>query len=148
VADNVSLRKMVAALLASQTVAVLATQHDGLPYASLMAFAATADSRRLYFATLRSTRKFAHMVANPRVALLVDNRGCLGVDFLGTQALTAIGWVEEVRGPERDRALQLYLARHPALSEFVGAPDCALMQLHLEQYFLVSNFQEVQEWRL
>jgi heme iron utilization protein len=147
-ADEASLMNMVADLLSTQAVAVLATQHDGQPYTSLMAFAASADCRRLYFATLKSTRKFANMAANPRVALLLDNRGSRVADFLRIQALTATGWVEEVLGPERDRALQLYLAKNPSLREFAVLPDCALLQLRVERYFLVSNFGEVQEWRL
>ena len=54
--------------------AVLATQHEGKPYASLVAFAATDDLKTIIFATTRSTRKFVYLSSNPAVALLIDNR--------------------------------------------------------------------------
>jgi nitroimidazol reductase NimA-like FMN-containing flavoprotein (pyridoxamine 5'-phosphate oxidase superfamily) len=140
-----SLPKELTALLTAQRVAVLATQNDGQPYCSLMAFAAGLDFRDLYFATLRSTRKYANMAANPQVALLVDDRTGQETDFQKLLAVTATGQVEEVSGPERARGCEIYLTRHPSLSEFVGSPGCALMRMRVEKYYLVSKFQEVHE---
>ena len=145
-AGGESPRKSLMELLTSQQVAVLATQQHGQPHLSLMAFMVAADGLDLWFATLRSTRKYANMAANPRVTLLVDNRCGQEADFQTVLVATATGEVEEVTGSERHRALQLYLAKHPSLTEFVGSPDCALMRLRVEKYYLVSKFQEVQEF--
>jgi nitroimidazol reductase NimA-like FMN-containing flavoprotein (pyridoxamine 5'-phosphate oxidase superfamily) len=60
----------------SQPLAVLATHNKGQPYGSLVAFAATHDLDYLIFSTTRSTRKFANLSADPRVAMVIDNRGC------------------------------------------------------------------------
>jgi hypothetical protein len=57
-----------------QTIETIQSLFDAQPYASLMAFAATDDLKRLLFATERNTRKYANLVSNPRAALLVDNR--------------------------------------------------------------------------
>ena len=61
-------------LFRSQRFAVLATDDHGQPFPSLMAFAAAEDLRQLVILTERTTRKFANLMANGRVALLIDNR--------------------------------------------------------------------------
>ena len=68
-------------LLRAQSLAVLSTQQEGQPYASLVAFASNDDLTRLYFATTRSTRKFANIMKDSRVAMLIDNRSNNPADF-------------------------------------------------------------------
>jgi len=55
------LKRNLRKLLRSQLLAVLSTQNQGQPYASLVAFASSDDLKSLYFATSRSTRKYANL---------------------------------------------------------------------------------------
>jgi nitroimidazol reductase NimA-like FMN-containing flavoprotein (pyridoxamine 5'-phosphate oxidase superfamily) len=135
-------------LLTSQKLAVLATQNQGQPHASLVAFASTADAREIIFATTRSSRKFANLQADPRADLLIDSRTNQEADFHLGQALSAAGAVRELSGPDKSSRLQLFLTKHPHLLEFVQSPSCALMSLHVQVYNLVSTFQKVIEYRL
>lgn len=136
-------------LLASQRLAVLATHDDdGQPYASLMAFAATDDLKQLLIPTARSTRKYANLVADPRVALLIDSRSNQSADIQRAVAVTVLGEAEEVEEAERDRLVNLYLSKHPHLEEFVRSPSCALIRVRVARYYLVSKFQEVMEFRV
>jgi len=130
-------------LLESQKLAVLATEKDGQPYASLVAFASTGDLREILFATTRSTRKFSNIVSEPRVALLVDSRTNQNADTHSAMAATALGKAEEVPENEKKPYLHLYLARHPHLSEFVSSPTCALLRVRIADYYMVRRFQEV-----
>jgi nitroimidazol reductase NimA-like FMN-containing flavoprotein (pyridoxamine 5'-phosphate oxidase superfamily) len=68
------LKSRLEALLRTQQLGVLSTQYKGQPYASLVAFAATEDAKYLLFATTRSTRKYANMESDSRVAMLIDSR--------------------------------------------------------------------------
>jgi len=68
------LRKALAEVLTSQNLAVPATHGDGQPYCSLVGFAAPPDLKSLVFATMRSTRKFGNLKANPQVAMMIDTR--------------------------------------------------------------------------
>ena len=68
-------------LLESQQLAVLSTQNHGQPYCNLIAIAATDDLKYLLFATTRATRKYANLMADSRVAVLVDNRQNNPADF-------------------------------------------------------------------
>ena len=132
-------------LLESQRLAVLSTQDHGQPYSNIVAIAATDDLRYLLFATTRATRKYANLMADSRVAVLVDNRRNDPSDFAEAAALTALGKAWELQGVERQQFLKIYLDKHPYLEEFVGAPTCALLRIKVEKYIVVTRFQDVRE---
>jgi nitroimidazol reductase NimA-like FMN-containing flavoprotein (pyridoxamine 5'-phosphate oxidase superfamily) len=132
-------------LLQSQPLAVLATQNRGQPYASLVAFASSDDLKSLYFATTRSTRKYANLSGDSRVAVLVDNRSNKASDFRWAMAATATGRATEVGPRGRESALDLYLAKHPHLKDFVHSPTCALCEIKVQTFFVVTRFQNVVE---
>ena len=139
-------RSQLQELFATQRLAVLATDHNGQPYASLVAFAINAELRELFFATTRATRKFANLQANPRVSLLIDNRANQVTDFSTAVAVTVLGSSAELTGPARRAGTAFYLAKHPHLAEFVAAPSCALIRVQVQSFFLVSSFQNVVEY--
>ncbi len=132
-------------LLESQKLAVLSTQDHGQPYCNLMAIAATDDLKYLLFATTRATRKYANLMADSRVAVLVDNRQNDVSDFAEAAALTALGKAWEVQGVERQQFLKVYLEKHPYLEEFAAGPTCALLRVRVDRYIVVTRFQEVRE---
>jgi heme iron utilization protein len=138
-------KKLVQDLVAGQPLAVLSTHQAGQPYSNLVAFAADPNLENIFFATTRATRKFANIIADPRVALLIDNRANQEADFAEAAALTVLGSAREVHGPEKDQGLELYLAKHPYLHDFVSAPTCALLKVKVAKFILVSQFQEVRE---
>jgi putative heme iron utilization protein len=138
----------VEALLTQQTLAVLSTHHEGQPYASLVAFAASDDLKVILFATSRSTRKYANLAGDSRVAMLVDNRSHRAEDIHEAMALTAVGVAREPRDADLATWRSIYLERHPYLESFVTAPSCALIQVVVQRYLLVRRFQEVSEWMI
>jgi len=136
-------RATLQALLLSQPLGVLSTQGGGQPYASLVAFAVGPQAGELLFATDRATRKYANLRADRRVALLVDNRSNRESDFGEAVAVTVVGFAEELLGGDRDRLAAPYLAKHPALREFLASSGCALMRLRVQSYVVVRRFQDV-----
>ena len=143
--DPAQIKKRLNELFDSQRFGVLATHHLGEPYASLVAFRASEDLKHLYFATTRSTRKYANLVANARAALLVDSRTNQDSDISNAIATTATGKTEEVNAEEREHLLNLYLQKHPQLHEFATSPTCALLRIKVDTYYFVNRFQEVFE---
>ena len=135
-------------LFRSQRFAVLATDDRGQPFASLMAFAATEDLGQIVVLTERATRKFANLKANPRVALLIDDRENKGSDTEESIAVTAIGDAEVLDADAALPLLDLFLARHPYLTAFAASPSCATIRVKIGSYQLVSRFQKVLEWRV
>lgn len=139
------LKEKLRNLLATQRLAVLATQGQGQPYGSLVSFATIRDGREILFATSRTTRKYANLQAEPRVALVIDNRSNQESDFHEATAVTATGKAEEVPDAEKADLIEIYLGKHPYLADFVSAPTCALLRVRVETYYLVSRFQQVAE---
>lgn len=113
-----------------------------------MSFTATPDLRWIVFATYRATQKHANLLVNPRVSLLIDNRTNESLDYNDVVAISAQGVVSEVDRELRAELLQLYLHKHPELRDFVAAADCVLLQLEVESYYVVSQFQNVAELRM
>jgi heme iron utilization protein len=143
--DAPEMLDLIRNLLESQKLAVLSTQNHGQPYCNLIAIAATEDLKYLLFATTRATRKYANLMADSRVAVLVDNRQNDLADFVAAAALTALGKAWELQGAERQHFLEIYLKKHPNLEEFAAAPACALLRVKVEKYIVVTRFQEVRE---
>lgn len=143
--SSVEIQNRLRSLLASQKLAVVATQTDGQPYASLVAFVATDDLRQIFFVTARTTRKFSNLISNPRVAVLVNSSTNQESDFHDAISITVTGNAEEIKDPERQAILELYLAKHPYLEEFARSPSCAFVRVAARSYYMVQNFQSVME---
>lgn len=128
-------------LIAGQRLAVLATTGPAGPYLSLVAIAPSADRKHFYFGTPRATRKFANLEGENRVALLLDDRPGGTADFSRSAAATITGTARELSGQEHKAALALYLARHPALSNFASSDQSALFEVSVSAIHLADGFK-------
>lgn len=138
----------IRALMATQRLAVLSTSDGHQPYASLVAFAATADMQQLFFSTARATRKYRNLTTCARAALLIDSRSHRDDDLETATAVTALGPVRELTDQEHALAAARLMERHPQLASFVTAPDSALFAMDIASLQLVTRFQEVTEIHL
>lgn len=143
VTDTRKLTEQLHDLFFAQPLAVLSTQDKGQPYCNLVAFAVTDDMKDLIFATARATRKYANLTHDRRVSMLIDNRTNQVEDFHNAMAVTATGKAFEVSEDEKVTYLKLYLNKHPHLEEFVISPDCALLRIQVDKYYIVKRFQNV-----
>lgn len=143
--DLNALRSHLEEMLQAQRLAVLSTAGPGgAPYSSLVSFVALGTGR-LLFATTRSTRKYENLKADGRVALLIDDRRNEEADFHEALAATAQGRAVELSGKEREAGIARYMEKFPFLEEFVCAPSCALFRVDVEQWIVVTRFQNVIE---
>lgn len=136
------LQNLLRELSAKQKFAALATDDRGKPHNCLVAFAATDDLRNLLFTTSRDTSKYRNIVAESRVAILVDNRSNKSSDFRNATAVTATGRAKEAKGKERERLLGIYLAKHPQLADFAKMSENALVKVEIASYE-ISTFRNV-----
>jgi len=134
-----TVRSVIEELFSRQKVGVLATQAQLHPYCNLIAFTPDQDLKVLLFTTPRATQKYRNLVSSPQAAFLVDNRSDAGVDFAAGIAVTALGRVAEAP-PGQCAALKArHSSRHETLRVFINAPDCALLQMTVSTYILVSG---------
>jgi len=130
-------------ILDAQRFAVLSTHDKGQPYASLVAFSAAKDLRRILFCTPRSTRKYANLSCDPRVAMLVHTGRNAAEDRSQAMAVTATGTAVEVPDGRKEADSAVFLTKHPGLSDFVDDPQNALLVVEVSEYCLVRRFQDV-----
>ena len=142
------IRKQLRELFRSQNLAALSTHHAGQPYASLVAFYATDDLKHIYFATPKTTRKYANLTADGRVAVMVNSSTNQASDFHQAISVTAVGKAEDVAAADKKPIMDLYLAKHPHLEDFLRSPTCALIRVAVDSYYMVKNFQNVMELHL
>ena len=136
-------RGQLETILHGQRSGVLATSFMDIPLCSQMAFAADEDLRAIIVVTPRQTTKFDNMAANPNVSFLVSTARNEPSDPADAQALTVTAFATELDGERMHRAVTLFSNRHPNLSAFAAAHDSAVMELKVDSYSLVNNFQRL-----
>src|SRR4030043_1047601 len=77
--------------------AVLATESDGQPYTSMIAYALSPDKKGVIFVTPKDTHKYKNILKNNRVSLLIDTRSNTEKDYMGAESLTILGSAIPVR---------------------------------------------------
>lgn len=134
-------------LCQEQSFAVLATQGDGQPYTSLIAFATNDSLTGLVFATPVETRKYHLLTRNARVSVMIDNRANQPDSINRISGLTMTG-VARIPKEAYEKAVweELLLEKHPYLRGFVQSPGAALVVVDAVRYFYVRRFQEVFLW--
>jgi nitroimidazol reductase NimA-like FMN-containing flavoprotein (pyridoxamine 5'-phosphate oxidase superfamily) len=128
--------------------AVLATEGNGQPHASLVAITPLDDFVHLLFATYRSTRKYNNLIHNGKVAVLLENRYINDQNRSEISVLTAFGYAKELGEDSYEMAKQIHLQRHPTLGTFLLSTDCAIFRVVVDAYQLVLGIDEVKWWNI
>ena len=128
----------IKSLLLQKNICVLATVSGSRPHCSLMAYITDDSGREVYMVTLRNTRKYANLMDNPAVSLLIDSRG--ESDRSLTRALTVSGTFDPVDDAgQRGAIKQTFLSTHPHLAELIDHPDAELVRVRIESYLLLDG---------
>lgn len=141
--DDPRARAVLEKIMHGQRSGVLGTSFMDIPLCSQMAFAVAEDLRTMIVVTPRQTTKHDNMTANPNVSFLVSTARNDPSDPASAVALTATAFATELSDERRQEAVRLFSARHPELQAFASAPTTAVMELRIDSYHVVSNFQGV-----
>lgn len=139
--EEPKIRAILNDVVQGQRSGVLATSFMDIPLCSQMAFAASEDLRALIIVTPRQTGKYDNMTANPNVSFLISTARNDPSDPASALALTVTAFATELDGERKHRALTLFTQKHPDLLAFASAETTAVMELKVDSYNLVSNFQ-------
>ncbi len=114
--------------------AVLATDSDGQPFTSLIAYALTENLNGVIFATPKNTGKYKNILKNPRVSVLIDSRWNSDCDYLNTESVTIIGTAHSLRkGRKRKELSSVLMKKHSKLSTFIKSSTTALILISVTQ---------------
>ena len=105
-------RKAVEILDENRVMAIATLRPDGWPQATMVSYA--NDGLLLYFVISRQSQKFANINRDSRVAIVIGEDAD---DPSAIKGLSIAANASEVQDPrQRDRALDLVVARHPGLA--------------------------------
>ena len=125
-------------MISENKVCVMATVADGAPHCSLMSYATDNDCREIYMATLKDTKKYRNLIANPTVSLLIDTRDASPKDK--TRALTVTGVFQAIDDDRKIKEiLEALLARHPDLKNFFNNPDARIIAIRATSLQLLDS---------
>ncbi|MDZ7635047.1 MAG: pyridoxamine 5'-phosphate oxidase family protein [Bacteroidales bacterium] len=137
-----TIKEYIEGILKASRFAVLATEGDGQPHASLIAITPFGNYRQLVFATYRNTAKYRNLDHNSKVAVLIES----GDDIKGsgkTIVLTITGRTEEINRAENEEAFIAHLKEHPELKSFMLSPDCAIFLVIAQSYQVVYGVDDI-----
>lgn len=142
------IKKHIEDVFQNNNLAVLATEGNGQPHASLVAITPIDGFEHLIFATYRSTRKYNNLIKNGKVAILFENRYINKQNQQEITALTAYGYAKEVDGGEYEKLMQTHLIKHPTQDTFVLSTDCSIFLVLVNAYQLVLGIDDVNWWNI
>jgi len=137
------MKEYIEVVLKTSSFAVLATEGNGQPHASLIAITPLGTCRQLVFATYRDTLKYRNLSNNNKVAVLIESEGLNKEDLRGRIVLTIIGRTKEISTGEKEAASRAHLLRHPEMESFMLSSDCALIRIIAQSYQVVYGIEEI-----
>jgi len=136
-------KELIHSILKSNSFAVLATENDGQPHASLVAITPFESDNQLIFATYRDTRKFRNLSHNSKVALLIENHKVSVQNTQTSIVLTIIGHAKEISMTDYNAAYKVHLTRHPEMESFLLTSDCVLILVIAQSYQIVIGIDDI-----
>jgi uncharacterized pyridoxamine 5'-phosphate oxidase family protein len=137
------LNEFIGDIIKTIDLAVLATEGDGQPHASLIKISPFKGSNHLVFATYRNTLKYRNIQNNNKVAVLIESCVINNKGLKKNVVLTIIGYTEEVSFAENEAAYQAHLKQNPELELFMLSPDCTLLKVIAQSYQVVYGIDEI-----
>ncbi|MCB2227427.1 MAG: pyridoxamine 5'-phosphate oxidase family protein [Desulfarculaceae bacterium] len=126
-------------LIRSQNLAVLATQGEGAPRASLMSYLWDDEGKTLYLISREDSRKFVNLMERPLVSLLIDDRAdAQGLG--GVKALSVEGEAGLLDDPAREAALKQRFAKElPHLAELANDPRARVVAVRAKTLLVLDG---------
>lgn len=136
----------IASFIHERDLCVLSTSTpEGGPHASLMSYAVAPDLRYIYMATVASSRKWANLTANPKMAILIDEREMSTHGGRGQSRALTIGGVNE---PSADGTKEMVLGmlrnKFPHLKGFLARPDMEVIRFKPRWFLLLTGAEQTE----
>ncbi len=123
---------------------VLATVSEGKPHCSLMSYISDEKGQEVYLISHKQTKKYANLMENPTVSLLIDTREEeKGGKRIYIKALTVSGEFQTIKDPtKRDFIRSKFLKRHPHLKDFLNDPGAEIFSVRVKSFQLLDGVKD------
>jgi len=123
---------------------VLATVSEGKPHCSLMSYISDEEGHEVYLISHKQTKKYANLLENPTVSLLIDTREEeKGEKRIYIKALTVSGEFQTIKDPERKDIIRTkFLKKHPHLKDFLYDPGAEIFSIRIKSFQLLDGVKD------
>ena len=123
---------------------VLATVSEGKPHCSLMSYVSDEEGDEIYMISHKQTKKYANLMANPIVSLLIDTReeerGQRRIDI---KALTVIGEFQTIKDQTKKSLIHAKFSKtHPHLTDFLNDPGAEIFSIKIKSFQLLDGVKD------
>jgi len=120
---------------------VLATVSEGKPHCSLMSYISDKEGHEIYLISHRETKKYANLMKNQNVCLLIDTREEeRGQRRAFIKALTVDGKFQIIVDPGKAEKIRTtFLAKHPHLKDFLNDPGAEIFSVRIKSFQLLDG---------
>ena len=131
-------------IVKSNDLCVLATVSEGKPHCSLMSYISDEEGHEIYLVSHKQTKKYANLLENPTVSLLIDTREKeKGQRRIFINALTVSGEFQTIKDPgKRNLIRSKFLKRHPHLTEFLNDPGAEIFSIKIKSFQLLDGIKD------
>lgn len=130
----------VMTILRNSDLCVLCTCRDDVPDASLMLYICDDPGTKMYMLTLKETRKYENIAANPRVSLLIDTRDLQPDGKTRTRALTVDGEAGIMGDNDAKAKIIARMAqKHDRLANFAANKDVCVIEVLIKSILFLEN---------
>ncbi|NWG04728.1 MAG: pyridoxamine 5'-phosphate oxidase family protein [Syntrophaceae bacterium] len=131
-------------IVKSNDLCVLATVSEGKPHCSLMSYISDEAGHEIYLITHKQTKKYANLMENPTVSLLIDTRESeKGHRRVYIKALTVSGEFQTIRDPVKQELIRTkFLKRHPHLMDFLKDPGAEIFCIRIKSFQLLDGVKD------
>lgn len=112
-----------------------------LPHVRGVDYVAGEEDNVLYFLTLKTSRKVAHLSGNPQIAFCIDKDCTTMEELAGVKYIKGTGKAFIIDNPdEMQTAMGLLMGKFPFLSDLPGDPsDFAGIRVEMETVHVTDN---------
>jgi len=123
---------------------VLATVSEGMPHCSLMSYISDEEGQEIYLISHKQTKKYANLMENPTVSLLIDTREEeKSQRRINIKALTVSGEFQPIKDPgKRELIHKQFLDRHPHLAYFLHDPGAEIFSIKIKSFQLLDGVKD------
>jgi nitroimidazol reductase NimA-like FMN-containing flavoprotein (pyridoxamine 5'-phosphate oxidase superfamily) len=131
-------------LVKANDLCVLATVSEGRPHCSLMSYISDEDGHEIFLISHKQTKKYANLMENPTVSLLIDTREEeKGQRRIYIKALTVSGEFQTINDSVKKGLIrEKFLKRHPHLIDFLNDPGAEIFSIKTKSFQLLDGVKD------
>jgi nitroimidazol reductase NimA-like FMN-containing flavoprotein (pyridoxamine 5'-phosphate oxidase superfamily) len=109
-----------------------------------MSYISDEEGHEIYLISHKQTKKYANLMENPTVSLLIDTREEeKGQRRIYIKALTVSGEFQTIKDPGKKDLIRVkFFKKHPHLTDFLNDPGAEIFSIKIKSFQLLDGVKD------